>query len=41
MVRKVEEKLEIATILNKYEDILDHFINSSDTEFPDYPDFSD
>ncbi len=37
-VGEAERKSEIAAIFNKYKDILDNFIHSSDTESPDRPD---
>ena len=37
----MERKSGIATIPNKYKDTFDDLINSSDTESPDQPEFSD
>lgn len=41
MIKEVEEKSEIATISKKYKDILDDFIDSSNTESPNWSDFLD
>ncbi len=41
MVREVERKSEIAAILNKNKDTFDDLIDSSNTKFPNWPDFPD
>lgn len=35
-IEKIEEKSEIIVISNKYKDILNNLIDSSDTDFPDW-----